>query len=156
MILGTAAYMTPEQAKGKTVDKRADIWAFGCVLYEMLTGKQTFTGETLTDTLAAVVRGEPDWTALPTETPAVIRTLLTRCLTKDPRQRLRDIGEARIAFEDPTEQPPELTTITAVEPTRVQRRFLLGVAAGLAIAVILAGAMGFLMWPQFARSGDSA
>jgi len=147
VILGTAAYMSPEQAKGKAVDKRADIWAFGCVLYEMLTGKQTFTGETLTDTLAAVVRGEPNWNALPAESAPPIRKLLVRCLTKDPRQRLRDIGEARIAFEAPTEQPPELTTIATAEP-RVQRRFLFGVAAGLVVAVILAGAFRFLTWPR--------
>jgi hypothetical protein len=100
MILGTAAYMSPEQAKGKPVDRRADIWAFGCVLYEMLTGKQTFAGETVTDVMAAVVKEEPDWTALPAGTPANIQKLLRRCLTKDTRQRLRDIGEARVAIEE--------------------------------------------------------
>jgi eukaryotic-like serine/threonine-protein kinase len=100
VILGTAAYMSPEQAKGKRVDRRADIWAFGSVLYEMLTGRRAFDGETVTDVLAAVVRGEPDWTALPAATPAPIRDLLRRCLTKDARQRLRDIGDARIAIEE--------------------------------------------------------
>src|ERR1041385_5302597 len=99
MILGTAAYMSPEQAKGKVVDKRSDIWAFGCVLFEMLTGKQSFSGETLTDILASVVRAEPDWNSLPASTPEVVRRLLRRCLTKDPKQRLRDIGEARITIE---------------------------------------------------------
>ena len=83
MILGTAAYMSPEQAKGKAVDKRSDIWAFGCVLFEMLTGKQAFSGETLTDTLAAVVRADPEWDTLPATTPEAIRRLLHRCLTKD-------------------------------------------------------------------------
>ncbi len=101
VILGTAAYMSPEQAKGKVVDRRADIWAFGCVLFEMLSGEQTFSGETLTDTLAAVVRAEPQWATLPHSTPDSIRWLLRRCLTKDPKQRLRDIGEARIAVSEP-------------------------------------------------------
>ncbi|MGE5242851.1 MAG: protein kinase domain-containing protein [Betaproteobacteria bacterium] len=100
VILGTAAYMAPEQAKGKAVDRRADIWAFGCVLYEMLTGRHAFDGETVTDVLAAVVGAEPDWLALPPSTPAAIRDLLHRCLTKEPRRRLRDIGDARIAVEE--------------------------------------------------------
>ncbi|MHB8656277.1 MAG: protein kinase domain-containing protein [Terriglobia bacterium] len=100
MILGTAAYMSPEQAKGKTVDRRADIWAFGCVLYEMLTGKKAFEGETTSDVLAAVIRAEPDWNELPQDTPPSIRKLLRRCLQKDPKQRLRDIGDARIAIEE--------------------------------------------------------
>jgi len=100
IILGTAAYMSPEQAKGKTVDRRADIWAFGCVLYEMLTGKQAFSGETVTDTLAAVIRAEPDWSLLPANTPAAIRNLLQRCLKKDPRRRLQSIGDARIVLEE--------------------------------------------------------
>jgi eukaryotic-like serine/threonine-protein kinase len=98
LILGTAAYMSPEQAKGKSVDRRADIWAFGCVLYEMLTGRPAFDAETVTEVLAAVITGEPDWSALPKATPPGIHGLLRRCLRKDPRQRLRDIGEARIAI----------------------------------------------------------
>jgi len=100
IILGTAGYMSPEQAKGKAVDRRADIWAFGCVLYEMLTGRQAFSGETTTDVLAVVVRAEPDWNALPATTPIAIQKLLLRCLIKDPKQRLRDIGEARITIEE--------------------------------------------------------
>ncbi len=102
MILGTAAYMSPEQAKGKSVDRRADIWAFGCVLYEMLTGAQTFTGETVTDVLAGVVRAEPDWALVPATVPARVHELLRRCLIKDPKQRLQAIGEARIALEETT------------------------------------------------------
>ena len=98
-ILGTAAYMSPEQARGKPVDKRADIWAFGCVLYEMLTGRHAFGGETTSDTIAGVLDREPEWNALPAATLASIRRLLERCLTKDPHRRLRDIGEARIAIE---------------------------------------------------------
>jgi len=100
VILGTAAYMSPEQAKGKAVDRRADIWAFGCVLFEMLAGKQAFSGETVSETLAAVIRDEPDWSNLPAETPFHVQTLLRRCLTKDAKQRLRDIGEARIAIAE--------------------------------------------------------
>jgi Tol biopolymer transport system component len=99
VILGTAAYMSPEQARGKPIDKRADIFAFGSVLMEMLTGKQCFTGETVSDTLAAVLRAEPAWDGLPKDTPNAIRTLLRRCLEKDPRIRLRDIGEVRIVIE---------------------------------------------------------
>jgi eukaryotic-like serine/threonine-protein kinase len=100
VILGTAAYMSPEQARGKVVDRRADIWAFGCVLYEMLSGKKPFEGETVTDVLASVVKTDPDWDELPTGTPPRIREVIRRCLTKDPKQRLRDIGEARIAIEE--------------------------------------------------------
>jgi eukaryotic-like serine/threonine-protein kinase len=99
MILGTAAYMSPEQAKGKLVDRRADIWSFGALLYEMLTARMAFAGETTSEILAAILKDEPDWSALPAATPAVARELMRRCLQKDPRQRLRDIGEARIALE---------------------------------------------------------
>ena len=99
VILGTAAYMSPEQARGAVVDKRADIWAFGVVLFEMLSGKPCFPGETVTDVLAAVVKSEPDWNALPTSTPPRLRELLERCLTKDRRQRVHDIGDARIDLE---------------------------------------------------------
>src|SRR5216683_2369798 len=95
-ILGTPAYMSPDQARGKPVDKRTDIWAFGCVLYELLTGKEAFRGETVSDTIAAVLGREPDWRALPSATPAKIRNLLQRCLQKDSQRRQRDIGDARI------------------------------------------------------------
>ena len=99
MILGTAAYMAPEQARGKTVDKRADIWAFGAVLYEMITGQRVFTGSAIPDVLAAVLRQDVDWTALPAATPPRLRRVLVRCLDRDPRMRLRDIGEARIEID---------------------------------------------------------
>ncbi|HKC23311.1 MAG TPA: serine/threonine-protein kinase, partial [Thermoanaerobaculia bacterium] len=98
MILGTAAYMSPEQARGKLVDKRSDVWSFGVVLHEMLTGTRLFAGETVSDTLAAVLRQDVDLGALPAETPLSVRRLLVRCLERDPRLRLRDIGEARIAL----------------------------------------------------------
>jgi len=100
VILGTAAYMSPEQAKGKPVDRRTDIWAFGCVFYEMLTGKQAFQGEDITEVLASVVKSEPAFDALPARTPALIRNLLRRCLEKNPRRRLGHISEARVLIED--------------------------------------------------------
>src|SRR5450631_4008866 len=100
MILGTAAYMSPEQARGKAVDKRTDVWAFGCVLYEMLTGKRAFEGETVSDVLAAVLMREPDWTALPEQTPTAVRKILRRCLQRDARLRLHDIADARLDLEE--------------------------------------------------------
>jgi Tol biopolymer transport system component len=100
VILGTAAYMSPEQARGKPVDKRTDIWALGCVLFEMLTGRKPFHGETVTDTMAAILEREPDWRTLPPATPAGVRRLLERCLEKDLQQRLRDAGDARLELED--------------------------------------------------------
>ena len=102
IILGTAAYMSPEQAKGRTADKRSDVWAFGCVLYEMLTGTAAFGGgdDTVSEVLAAVLKSEPDWSALPASTPAAVETLLRRCLTKDPRERLHDIADARLEIRD--------------------------------------------------------
>ncbi len=99
VILGTAAYMSPEQARGRPADKRADIWSFGVVLFEMLSGRRAFTDETISDTLASVLKETPDWEALPAETPPPVRELVARCLEKDPRRRLRDIGEARITLE---------------------------------------------------------
>ncbi len=107
VLLGTAAYMSPEQARGKLVDRRADIWAFGCVLYEMLTGKMAFGGGAVTDTLAAVLRAEPDWSQLPVATPNRVRVLLQRCLQKDPKQRLRDIGDARISLDEVLSGAPD-------------------------------------------------
>src|ERR1051326_3370879 len=101
-ILGTAAYMSPEQAKGRAADKRSDVWAFGAVLYEMLTGRRAFDGEDVSDTLAAVLRAEPDWTALPPDLPVPIRTLLQRCLEKDRRARIADISTARFLMSEPS------------------------------------------------------
>ncbi len=112
-ILGTASYMSPEQARGKAVDKRTDVWAFGCCVYESVTGKKTFDGETVTDILAAVVKTEPDWAGVPT----TLRRLLRRCLAKDPRRRLKDIADARLELEEPEE--------TVVEPTPARRSSLL-------------------------------
>jgi serine/threonine-protein kinase len=136
VLLGTAAYMSPEQAKGKPVDRRADIWAFGCVLYEMLAGKMAFHGDSVTDTLAAVIRGDPDWSLLPAATPPHVRVLLRRCLQKDGRQRLRDIGDARIALEEVVSgTAPQL----AAPVTRLWRRVLPWAAAILAAIVACLG-----------------
>ena len=110
MILGTAAYMSPEQAKGAAVDRRTDIWAFGVVLYEMLCGKAPYTDKSVQETLARVLKEEPSWNALPAETPGAIRRLLERCLKKDPKQRLRDVGDARLAIDEYLAHPEEAAT----------------------------------------------
>jgi len=112
IILGTAAYMSPEQARGKAVDKRTDVWAFGVVLYEMLSGRRLFEGDTVSDVLAAVLKTEPDWTTLPPTTPARVRQLLGRCLERDAKERLRDIGEARVALGGAT-SPAEAAALPA-------------------------------------------
>jgi eukaryotic-like serine/threonine-protein kinase len=140
VLLGTAAYMSPEQAKGKAVDRRADIWAFGCVLYEMLTGKLAFRGESVTDTLAAVIRAEPDWSQLPAGTPIRVRVLLQRCLQKDPKQRLRDIGDARISLHEVLSGAPEASLPGAAGIfASPWRRALPSVVAVLAIALVVLG-----------------
>jgi eukaryotic-like serine/threonine-protein kinase len=100
MILGTAAYMSPEQARGKAVDKRTDVWAFGAVLFEMIAGRPAFEGELVSDVLASVLKMEPNWRALPAATPSALSLMLRRCLEKDPRRRLQAIGEARVQLED--------------------------------------------------------
>jgi Tol biopolymer transport system component len=133
VILGTAAYMSPEQAKGLAVDKRADVWAFGVVLYEMLTGARLFGGETVPETLAGVIRAEIDLAALPAETPAALRRLLERCLERDPRRRLRDIGEARLLLEQPFEELTAPAT-TANAPRWRERAAWAAAVAGLAVA----------------------
>ncbi|HSG00367.1 MAG TPA: protein kinase [Vicinamibacterales bacterium] len=129
IILGTAAYMSPEQARGRPVDKRADNWAFGCVLYEMLTGRRLFGGDTVTDVIAAVVTREPDWSRLPASTPASVRRLLGRCLDKDPRTRLRDIGEARIALAGAGSDEPAAVTTAAVAPAPSRATWWMAAAA---------------------------
>ncbi len=140
VILGTAAYMSPEQARGHAADKRADVWAFGVILFEMLTGRQLFSGETVSDTLAAVLRAEPDWNALPKETPSRIRRLLERCRTRDARQRLRDIGEARILLDGAAPEPPIAAAAAPVSRTSPWRP-LAFVVGGLVIGAL--AAMGF-------------
>lgn len=128
-ILGTASYMSPEQARGKAIDKRTDIFAFGCVLYEALTGERAFGGETVTDTLAAVVKSEPDWEALPAETPTRVRELLQRCLRKKTDRRFHDIADARIEIEEGSEPAP-----APIVATRIPRAGL--VFGGLALLLL--------------------
>ena len=116
VILGTAAYMSPEQANGQAADKRSDIWAFGAVLYEMLSGQRAFKGEDVSDTLASVLRQDVDWIALPDTTPAALRHLIARCLDRDPKRRLRDIGEARIVLDDPAARDTTAERSSAATP----------------------------------------
>ena len=140
LILGTAAYMSPEQARGKAVDKRADIWAFGVVLYEMLTGRKLFEGETVTDVLAAVVRQEIDWQSLPVATPSLLRRLLKSCLERDPKQRLHDVADARIVLDELQRGPSESATPAAAAPG-VARPWR--TAAALALAVLVGLGAGY-------------
>jgi serine/threonine protein kinase len=148
LLLGTAAYMSPEQARGKPVDRRADIWAFGCLLYEMLTGIMAFHGDSVTDTLASVVRSEPDWSKVPARTPVSVRVLLQRCLQKDPKQRLRDIGDARIALDEAISSAGDNGPSLTVEkpPTSRWRMWLGWVLAG--ILLVFAGAFAFLYFRE--------
>jgi eukaryotic-like serine/threonine-protein kinase len=148
ILLGTAAYMSPEQAKGKPVDRRTDIWAFGCVLYEMLTGKMAFRGEAVTDVLAAIIKEEPDWSPLPSATPIRIRVLLRRCLQKDPKQRLRDIGDARIALDEVIAGAPDTpASLAAGAATKAARWMWL--ISGVALLFVLATALlAFLYFRQ--------
>jgi serine/threonine-protein kinase len=139
VLLGTAAYMSPEQAQGKPADRRADVWSFGVVLYEMLTGRRAFAGEGVSETLAHVLTREPDWSALPAGLPSRVRSLLMRCLTRDPRKRLQAIGEARIALED-----------TSAEP-REGRRFLSPILAG-ALGLVVGG----VLWSLSSRPAPSS
>jgi serine/threonine-protein kinase len=140
MLLGTAAYMSPEQARGLVVDKRADIWAFGVVLFEMLTGGRLFHGATVSDTIAGVLRQEIDWRALPAGTPPSIESLLRRCLDRDPKRRLRDIGEARLALEAATREPVDVARAEAPPVAAPKRRYGLVhlAAAGLLLALLAA------------------
>jgi eukaryotic-like serine/threonine-protein kinase len=149
LILGTAAYMSPEQARGRAVDKRADVWAFGVVLFELLTGRRLFQGETVTDVLASVVKDPVDWSSLPPATPPAVRSLLERCLERDAKQRLRDIGEARIALEK-TASAGEAAAPAAIP----LRRRLLAAVPWLLVAALLV----VVAWPRRAlgpHGGDS-
>ncbi len=147
VILGTAAYMSPEQARGQPVDKRTDIWAFGCVLFEMLTGSSAFARETTADTIGAVVGDEPEWKLLPANTPGSIRRLLTRCLQKDVRRRLHDIADARIELED------EMATPAEPSPVPTGRRWSRLVVSALSLGI--ATALVFL-WAARDRFGRPA
>jgi Tol biopolymer transport system component len=150
MILGTAAYMSPEQAKGRAADKRADIWAFGVVVFEMLTGLRLFTGETISDTLASVLKTDPDWRALPVAVPSSLRRLLRRCLEKEPKRRLQAIGEARVQIEDllaGTQEDADTIVNEAATPT--WRRVLPWASTG-ALAVTVA--MILVLWAPWRKA----
>ena len=150
VILGTAAYMSPEQVRGRPADKRADIWAFGAVLYEMLTGRRAFVADDMSDTLAFVLTREPDWTALPASTPAIIRRLLRRCLEKDRRKRLPDIGVARLDIDEALTGPAGDTTVGTGSPANTRRgwQWLVPFGAGAALAVAAATAGWVAMRPM--------
>ena len=146
VILGTAAYMSPEQARGQAVDKRTDVWAFGCVLFEMLSGSPAFARGTVTDTLAAVVGAEPEWASLPTDTPATIGRLLTRCLQKEARRRLHDVADARIEIEDAMAGPAVPAPVVA--PRRWSRLALAALSLGIGALVTI--------WATRDRVGEPA
>jgi serine/threonine-protein kinase len=150
VVMGTATYMSPEQARGRVIDQRTDIWAFGCLLYEALCGRPVFGGETVTDVLAAIVRREPDWNALPTSTPPTILRLLRRCLERDAERRLHDIADVRIEIEDAMSAPLEVPAISI--PARAARWPVLALVGTAAISAVL-GAV--LAWALF-RPGPSA
>jgi eukaryotic-like serine/threonine-protein kinase len=138
VLLGTAAYMSPEQAKGRPADKRSDIWAFGCIVFEMLTGGRPFKGEDVTDTIAAVIRSDPEWTALRTDVPGSLQRLLRRCLNKDPRQRLRDIGDARLEVADALSQPDRGVPVRPASRGRTAAMSAITLLLGAALATVVA------------------
>ncbi|UCG55887.1 MAG: PD40 domain-containing protein, partial [Phycisphaerales bacterium] len=147
----TPAYMSPEQARGKPTDKRSDIWAFGCIMYEMLTGQLPFEGQTATEMLARIIEREPDWELLPHDTPSNIRVLLRRCLEKNPQQRLRDIGDALIEIQEtlnlPENVPPQTTTLRTDRQPVGWPRLVALVTVGVIIGGILIGAGFWILWP---------
>jgi hypothetical protein len=150
MLLGTAAYMSPEQARGKPVDKRADIWAFGAVLFEMLTGKRAFAGEDVSDVLASVLAREPDWRLLPRGLPPVVGNYLKRCLHKDRKQRIRDIGDVLLALDGAFEAvAPDVAHSVAV--ARSVWRRALPVAVTAIAATLITGLAAWRLWPSVER-----
>ncbi len=143
MIMGTAAYMSPEQAKGKPLDKRADIWAFGAVLYEILTGRRAFAGEDVSSILAKVIEGDPDWSQIPARTPPAIRTLVRRCLTKDAKRRIPDIGIAQIEIDEALSTPPGEAVPGAPFASPVSRVLPWTMAGVLAVTAVVAVTMAW-------------
>jgi serine/threonine-protein kinase len=153
LIAGTAGYMSPEQARGKPVDKRTDIWAFGCVLYEILSGRKAFAGETLSDTITAILDHDPDWSLLPNDTPRAVRRLIRRCVEKDPKQRLRDIGDVRLELEQVRRGEAE----TADEATLQQARsWRMRTRVAVAAAAVFAAAAASLAWLALLRDSSDA
>jgi serine/threonine-protein kinase len=162
VILGTAAYMSPEQARGKPIDRRTDIWSFGCVLYECLTGRQTFEGETTSDMIARILEREPEWSALPGRTPPRVRDLLARCLEKDARKRLRDIGDARIEIEGVLATRSSSGAIrapaaeAAAPTTRARGERLIGLALALAVGAALGASALSVLRPTTPHAPSAA
>jgi serine/threonine protein kinase len=141
VILGTAAYMSPEQVKGRAADRRSDVWAFGCVLFEMLTGTRACEGEDVSDTLAAVLRGDPKWTALPADVPPAVRTLIRGCLEKDRQKRIGDISAALFVLNEPTILASGSPSAAAIVPRPVWRRVAIPAGAALAAAIVAGAAV---------------
>ena len=151
MILGTAAYMSPEQAKGRPADKRSDVWAFGCVLYEMLTGRRAFFGEGIVDTLAFIITKDPDWSVLPANTPATIRTLLRRCLAKDRKRRVADSADVRLEIEEAVALPSDAETAPQPVPTPRRRMWAdrsAGLVAGSLLTAMVVAAAAYVSRPS--------
>ena len=146
IILGTAAYMAPEQARGRAVDKRADIWAFGCLLFEMLTARRAFLGDDVTETITAIMRDEPDWSALPPDLPRSVERFLRRCFARNPRERVQDAGDLRLALDGAFEVAPAAPPTAAVGAGQTVRRTAVLTAAAL-VLVALAGAAGWWLRP---------
>ena len=138
MILGTAAYMSPEQANGRHADRSSDLWAFGCVLYEMLTANRAFPGDTTTEILAGVLKADPDWRGLPADTPEAVRRLLGRCLRKDRTERLRDAGDARLDIVDAQRGPQPGDRVTAAPVPQTGRGERIAWASALALVILVA------------------
>jgi len=139
MVLGTVSYMSPEQARGFPVDKRADIWAFGCVLFEMLTGTRAFRGTTMSDIVASILEHEPNWSLLPPTLPAGVVRVVRRALVKDPQRRLRDLGDARLELESPAADPPAAAAPVAPAVARSRGGRIVALLAMLVLGVIAGG-----------------
>ena len=148
VILGTAAYMSPEQAKGREADKRSDVWAFGAMFYEMLTARRAFDGEDMSDTLASVLKSEPEWSHLPSDVPSAVRLLIQRCLTKDRRQRVADISAAKFVLKELTHVGEARAQARDSAPVAVsRRRILLPALAASVVTAIVAGAAAWALRP---------
>ena len=154
VILGTPPYMSPEQARGLSVDKRTDIWAFGCVLYEMLTGRTVFTAETVSDHLAAILERDPDWTVLPEATPRDLRRVLRRCLAKDPTRRLQAIGDARLEIEDLLSAAPDESAGAMPANSLVPARRTVQWAVAGALAALALTGFGAWRWSRAPSDPD--
>jgi serine/threonine protein kinase len=155
LVVGTPGYMSPEQMRGDAVDKRTDVWAFGCVLYEMITGRPAFVRKTISDTVVAILDRDPDWEPVQTTAPAPITSLIKRCLAKDLRQRVRDIGDVRLQIDEMLSEPASAITTTALAAPQREGRFWLWVSAALGVALVSGAALALLL-NRPAASTDAA